>query len=283
MANLILKLQCKDQVGVVAKVSTLIAKYDGWILSAGQYGDTCNQQFFMRVEIKENSLSCSINDFKQALSSLADQLQMTWSLIDLNQKKRVLILVGSQLHCLADLLYRYTSDDLDLDLLGVISNHQACQSLAQAYGVNYHYIPVDENNLGAFFERVHSLFTELSPDLIILARFMRILPEWICNQYEGKIINIHHGFLPSFVGADSYEKALEKGVKMIGATCHYVTPSLDQGPIIEQDVIRINHVLSLKEIKQLGSDIEKTVLARGVRYHLEERISINDEKTIIFL
>lgn len=282
MPNLILKLQCQDQVGVVAKVSSLIAQWNGWILSAGQYGDTGNQQFFMRVEIKENSLSCSLTDFKHALSNLAVQLNMTWSLVDLNQKKRGLIFTGLQLHCLSDLLYRHQCGDLDFNLLGIISNHPDGKKLAEAYNINYHHIPFNENNPADFYDQVKTLLNRETPDLIILARFMRILPESICQQYKGKIINIHHGFLPSFVGADSYEKALEKGVKMIGATCHYVTPTLDQGPIIEQDVIRINHVLSLNEIKQLGSDIEKSVLARGVRYHLEERICINNEKTIIF-
>lgn len=282
MANLVLKLQCPDRAGIVAKVCTLIASFQGWIMAANQYSDPSNNQFFMRIEIKENSLQCSKDEFLKQLSSLAATLDMRFTLVDMNYKKRVVILVSKEYHCLTELIYRHISKDIDVDLVGVISNHKDHQKLVESFGLKYHYIPFIENQSEQAFLEIEKLLETLSVDLIILARFMRILPKSVCDKYQGKIINIHHSFLPWFAGANPYERALAAGVKMIGATCHYVTAELDQGPIIEQDVIHINHHHSLADIKKLGGDIEKIVLAKGVRYHLEERVMINDNRTIVF-
>ena len=282
MSVWILKLQCPDQVGIVAKVSEIIAKYKGWIVAASQYADEKAQQFFMRVEIRKNSLSCTPEEFKAALEALAKPFHMVWNLVDMDVKKRTVIFASKDYHCLSDLLARYVSKDLEMNLVAIIANHPDHQALVEAHGVPYHYVPFVAGDNAATFATITQLLKTLTPDLIILARFMRILPEAVCQQYVGKIINIHHSFLPAFVGANPYERAIDAGVKMIGATCHYVTAELDQGPIIEQDVIRIHHHHTLNQVKQLSKDIEKITLAKGVRYHLEERIMIDQNKTLIF-
>jgi formyltetrahydrofolate deformylase len=280
MSAYVLKLQCPDQVGIVAKVSALIAEYQGWIVDASQFADEKSQLFFMRVEIRKASV-VHLNAFKHALTALAKALQMTWSLIDMSQQKRTVIFAGKQYHCLSDLLSRYISHDLDMNLVAVISNHPQHKVLVEAHGVAFHYVSFDEGD-NAAFKQIENILDPLQPDLMILARFMRILPSEWCERYYGRIINIHHSFLPAFTGHNPYERALDAGVKMIGATCHYVTPDLDQGPIIEQDVIRIHHYHTLSQIKQLSHDIEKITLAKGVRYHLEERTMIDQNKTLVF-
>lgn len=282
MPVFVLKLQCPDQVGIVAKVSALIAKHQGWIVSASQFADEKYKQFFMRVEIRKDSLNCSSDEFKQALHILAQPLNMTWTLVDMAVKKKTVIFASKHYHCLSDLLYRNVSHDLEMDLVGVISNHPDHEKLVCAHGIDYYYVPFDSGHNAAAFQKIEKLLDSLSADLLILARFMRILPASLCDKYAARIINIHHSFLPSFVGANPYERAVDAGVKMVGATCHYVTAELDQGPIIEQDVIRIHHHHTLKQVKQLSRDIEKITLAKGVRYHLEERIMIDQNKTLIF-
>lgn len=282
MASYILKLQCLDQVGIVARVSALIAKHQGWIISADQFADEKNGQFFMRVEIRKKSLNCTVETLKQALNELAQDLTMTWSLIDMEYKQRTVVFVSQQYHCLSDLLYRYISHDLEMDLVAIVSNHIEHKDYVEAHGIPFHHISFETQDNASAFKMIESLLAELSVDLIVLARFMRIFPDYLCTQYAGKIINIHHSFLPSFEGGHPYERAFDAGVKMIGATCHYVTPALDKGPIIEQDVIRINHNHSLHQIQQLCRDIEKITLAKGVRYHLEERVLINQNKTLVF-
>jgi formyltetrahydrofolate deformylase len=279
--RIVLKLQCPDQIGIVAKVTTLIAKHQGSIVDANEFCDVQNGQFFMRIEISAASIANNREQFETELNELAQQLKISWSLINLNQPKKVVILASKQEHCLADLLSRYISQDLTMNLLAVISNHVEHEKLVQAHDVPYHYVSFADSNVA--FQEIDALLNRMNPDLIILARFMRILPAAICEKFAGRIINIHHSFLPSFIGANPYMQAYEKGVKMIGATCHYVTTDLDEGPIIEQDTIHINHRYSLSQIKQRGSDIEKIVLARGVRHHLEERIMLNGNKTIIFI
>jgi len=212
----ILKLQCPDQVGIVAKVTALIAKYQGSIVEASQFGDLKNEQFFMRVEISEDSLGSHRKQFEDELPLLAELLSMRWSLTSSDQQKKIVIFAGKQEHCLSDLLSRCNSQDLDVDLLAVVSNYRDHENLVKAYGVNYHYIPFDETNNNNAFTKIEILLQQLQPDLIILARFMRILPSSLCETYPGRIINIHHSFLPSFIGANPYEQAFDKGVKMIG-------------------------------------------------------------------
>jgi formyltetrahydrofolate deformylase len=274
-------LSCPDRVGVVAAVTGLLAQYNGWIIDANQHADSLTNTFFMRVEIKKDSLQENYEKFAQQFSQLALQFTMQWSLTDSSQKQTVIILVSKQGHCLSDLLYRYASNELNFNLHCVISNHTDNRELVDAYHIPYHYLPINENNKQEVFQQIENIFLTAQVDIVVLARFMQIFPQELCQRFAGKIINIHHGFLPSFVGANSYGQAFNRGVKLVGATCHYVTEDLDEGPIIEQDVVRINHKNSVEDLKRMGQDIEKIVLAHGLRYILENRVIIHNNKTII--
>lgn len=281
-AHTILSLTCPDRSGIVAAITQFIANHGGWIVEANQYSDPRSNWFFMRVVIIKDSLPLSEEQFTQQFARIADQYEMTWRLTDNTRNKKVMLLVSKQGHCLADLLYRWHTDELPFDCLGVISNHQSKQDFVDWYDIPYTHIPIDPQNKNAGMQALAEKLTEAQPDLIILARYMQILPKSICQQFQHRIINIHHGFLPSFVGAKPYEQAYEYGVKLVGATSHYVTADLDAGPIIEQDVIRVNHNHSTEDLIRLGRDIEKTVLARAVRYHLEDRILLHRNKTVVF-
>lgn len=277
-----LVISCPDGIGIVAKVSGFLATYNGWILEASQHSDLENGQFFMRHVIQAESLPFDINGFKQAFAPVADQFKMTWQVTESYQKKKVILMASKESHCLIDLLYRWHSDELDCDIVGVISNHNDLRSMVEWYGVPYHHIPVDPNNKQQSFDKVTQIIEENKVDCIVLARYMQILPPSLCDQYAHQIINIHHSFLPSFVGARPYHQAALRGVKLIGATCHYVTQELDAGPIIEQDVVRITHQQSVEDMVRLGRDVEKMVLARGLRYHLEDRVLVHGNKTVVF-
>lgn len=277
-----LVISCPDGIGIVAKVSGFLATYNGWILEASQHSDLENGQFFMRHVIQAESLPFDINGFKQAFAPVADQFKMTWQVTESYQKKKVILMASKESHCLIDLLYRWHSDELDCDIVGVISNHNDLRSMVEWYGVPYHHIPVDSTNKQQSFDKVTQIIEENKVDCIVLARYMQILPPSLCDQYAHQIINIHHSFLPSFVGARPYHQAALRGVKLIGATCHYVTQELDAGPIIEQDVVRITHQQSVEDMVRLGRDVEKMVLARGLRYHLEDRVLVHGNKTVVF-
>jgi len=191
-------------------------------------------------------------------------------------------MASKEAHCLIDLLYRWHSGELDCDIVGVISNHDDLRSMVEWYNVPFHHVPVDPNDKTESFAKVNQLIEEADSDTIVLARYMQIIPPELCQKYKHKIINIHHSFLPSFVGAKPYHQAAKRGVKLIGATCHYVTEDLDAGPIIEQDVARITHADTVTDMVRLGRDIEKVVLARGLRYHLEDRVLVHGNHTVVF-
>ena len=277
-------ITCPDQVGIVAEVSRFIAEHQGWILEANHYSDPSSQWFFMRHVIDTASLPFGIDTFIDKFSPIAQRFNMEWSLRDSTVKKRVLILVSKQDHCLTDILYRWKSGDMDLEIPAVISNHEELRDTVEWHGIPYHAVsvPKDQKGKQVAFQQTAALIEKYSPDAIVLARYMQILPPWLCEQYPHRIINIHHSFLPSFAGARPYHQAQGRGVKLTGATCHYVTKELDAGPIIEQDVIRISHHDSLEEIIRLGKDVERSVLARGLRYHLEDRVLVHGNKTIVF-
>jgi formyltetrahydrofolate deformylase len=192
------------------------------------------------------------------------------------------ICVSKEDHCLADILHRWRNGDLDCDIVGVVSNHDDSRRLVEWHGVDFHHVPTSRDERDAAFEPVARLFEESRADVIVLARYMQILPASLCDAYPGRIINIHHSFLPSFVGARPYRQAFERGVKLIGATCHYVTAELDKGPIIEQDAIRVDHGDSVADLMRIGRDIERIVLARGLRWHLEDRVLLNGDRTVVF-
>lgn len=274
-----LKASCPDQVGIIAKVTAFFARHNGWILSSHFFSD--NSRYFMRLEIKADFM-----DLKtlQTLfeKDVARDLKMQWQIFDSEIKKRVVILVSKQEHCLYDLFSRWRAKDLNIDIVCVISNHPDFENFVKWHNVDFYCIPVNQNNKKDAYQQMANLIQYYQGDTIVLARYMQILNADFCAQFEGKIINIHHSFLPCFVGAKPYHQAFESGVKLIGATCHYVTKDLDAGPIIEQDIIRIDHSHSISDMILKGKDIEKNVLARGLQYHIENRVLINQNKTIVF-
>lgn len=278
----ILTLSCPDRVGIVAAVSGLIARHQGWIVEANHHADAIAKRFFMRQEILADSLPFGLDTLKQKFAPIAAEFEMDWRITDSAQKKRVVILVSRQEHCLYDLLARWQSKELDVEIPCVISNHETFRGFVEWHGIPFHHVPVTPETKPAAFAEVRRLFEAAGADTMVLARYMQILPPDLCRAYPGRILNIHHSFLPSFVGARPYHQAYERGVKLIGATCHYVTEDLDQGPIIEQDVIRIDHSDAPEDLVRYGKDIEKTVLARGLRYHLEDRVLIHGNKTVVF-
>lgn len=275
-------VSCRDRVGIVAAVSSFLASHGGWITEAAQHSDPGSGWFFMRYEIRADSLPFAIQGLREAFTPIATEFDMRWQITDAKQPKRVILMVSRLDHCLTDLLYRWRSGEMFCDIPCVISNHREMHDYVAWHGIPYFEIPVDSHDKGPAFTSMMQRIDEHEADAIVLARYMQILPADVCQRYAGRIINIHHSFLPSFVGAKPYHKAHERGVKLIGATCHYVTEALDAGPIIEQDVIRVRHDDMPDDLVRLGRDVERAVLARGLRYHLEDRVLIHGNKTIIF-
>ena len=278
----ILTLSCPDRVGVVAAVSTLIADNGGWISEAQHHSERESGRFFMRQEILADSLPFSLDEMRRRFLPVAERFDMKWSMRDSAQKQRVVVLVSKGGHCLYDLLSRWRSQELEIEIASVISNHETFRGLVEWHQIPYHYVPVTVQTKAEAYREIVRLFESVAGEVMVLARYMQILPAEICDRYSGKILNIHHSFLPSFVGARPYHQAYARGVKLIGATCHYVTKDLDCGPIIDQDVMRIDHSDSPRELIRYGKDIEKTVLARGLRYHIEDRVMLHENKTIVF-
>lgn len=276
---------CPDQVGIIAKVTSLIAKHQGWVLESGFHAEESTPslpgRYFMRVEIKaEPNFNLSL--FQKEFSQLAETLNMQWTFSDSAIKRKVVIFVSKQEHCLYDLLSRYSSGELNIEIPMIISNHLDLKEFVEWHKIPFTYLPVVAENREKTFLEMETLLNKVQPQAIVLARYMQVLPPQLCKRFANRIINIHHSFLPSFVGAKPYHQAYAKGVKLIGATCHFVTEDLDQGPIIEQDVIRVDHTDSPEDMVCYGKDIEKTVLSRGLRYYLEDRVQVHGNKTIVF-
>ena len=277
-----LSLSCPDRVGIVAAVSSFMAEHKGWITEANHHADEVAQRFFLRQELLADSLDVDLDTLKAKFAPIAAEFQMDWRISDSARKKRVVVMVSKQEHCLYDLLARWQSKELDIEIPCVISNHDTFKGFVEWHGIPFHHIPVTPDNKSQAYAEVQRIFEEVSGDTMVLARYMQILSPELCAAYPRRILNIHHSFLPSFVGAKPYHQAYQRGVKLIGATCHYVTSELDQGPIVEQDVIRIDHSDSVEDMVRYGKDIEKTVLARGLRYHLEDRVLVHGNKTVVF-
>ncbi|MDD2686735.1 MAG: formyltetrahydrofolate deformylase [Gallionella sp.] len=275
-----LTISCPDRAGIIAAVTGFIAQHGGFIVEASYHTDQETQRFFMRQEMRADSLPFDADEFRRRFALLASEFDMHWQLTDSAQKKRIVLLVSKQDHCLNDLLHRWRSGELLVDIPCVISNHQDLRSFVEWHGIPF--IHVDMTDKSAAFERIAALFEQHHGDTLVLARFMQILPPDFCDRYSERIINIHHSFLPSFVGAKPYHQAHQRGVKLIGATCHFVTSELDAGPIIEQDTVRVDHGDTPDDLVRYGRDIEKTVLARGLRYHIEDRVLVCGNKTIVF-
>ncbi|MCD9027885.1 formyltetrahydrofolate deformylase [Luteimonas sp. BDR2-5] len=276
----ILTLSCPDRTGIVFHVSALLYELGCNILDAQQYGDEETRRFFLRVHF---DAPAGVADTLQArFAPLAAQHAMDWQIHDAQRRARLLVLVSKQGHCLNDLLFRAHSRQLPVDIAAVASNHDTFASLTASFGVPFHHLPVGPGNRAGQEAQLLALVERERIDLVVLARYMQILSPALCEALAGRAINIHHSFLPSFKGAQPYHQAHARGVKIIGATAHYVTADLDEGPIIEQDVAHVDHAMTPRELVRVGSDIESRVLARAVRRHVEHRILRNGHRTVVF-
>lgn len=275
----VLRISCLDRPGIVATVTDLIFKQKGNILHADEHLDQEKGLFLMRIEFDPNGSALAREKFAHNFTPIAEKFSMSWTIKYSDQKPRVAILLSKELHCLADLLARYQAGELNCELALIASNHTDAKKLADFHGIEFHQLETDKKEAEA---RLRELFEKNEIDLIVLARYMQILSDKFVEAYPNKIINIHHSFLPAFVGAKPYHQAHERGVKIIGVTSHYVTAELDTGPIIEQDVVRISHRETVSDIIQKGRDLEKVVLSRAVKWHLANKILVYGNKTVVF-
>ena len=277
----ILTISCPDQIGIVHAVSGALLTLNGNILTSQQFGDVDTKQFFLRIRFSVPADITQVQ-IEEQLSAVKEMFKMDLKLFSAEQKSRVLILVSKQGHCLNDLLFRTYSGLLHMDIVGIVSNHRDYEKLAEGYGIPFHHLPVSNENRAEQEAQILKLVDDLEVDLVVLARYMQILSNKLSEALEGKAINIHHSFLPSFKGAKPYHQAHQRGVKIIGATAHYVTSDLDEGPIIEQDVQHVDHRLNAQNLTQVGSDIESLVLSRAVKSFVEHRILLNGHRTVVF-
>jgi formyltetrahydrofolate deformylase len=278
----ILLISCPDRRGIVAAMANFVFEHGGNILHADEHADEESNLFLMRIEFDPSGFDISLDDVSTHFTPIAKKFEMNWRLARSDHRQRMIILVSKYDHCLVDLLYRHQSGELACDIPLIISNHPDNKPIADFYKVPYETIPVTKENKREAEANIRSLIRQHEPDFMVLARYMQILSNEFVNQYPQRIINIHHSFLPAFVGAKPYHQAFERGVKLIGATSHYVTEVLDDGPIIEQDVVRISHRDSLDDLLQKGRDLEKVVLSRAVRWHIENRVLLYGNKTVVF-
>jgi formyltetrahydrofolate deformylase len=278
----ILLISCPDQKGEVATIADFVYRHKGNILHADEHADEESGLFLMRVEFDPKDFDIDLADFAIHFSPIAEKFQMTWRLAQSSHRPRMIILVSKYDHCLVDLLYRHQSGELACDIPLIISNHADNQPLADFYKVPYAVVSVTKENKLQAEEKLQALIDKHQPDFMVLARYMQILSNEFVNRHPQRIINIHHSFLPAFVGARPYHQAFERGVKLIGATSHYVTEVLDDGPIIEQDVVRVSHRDTVEDLIRKGRDLEKVVLSRAVRWHVENRVLVYGNKTVVF-
>ncbi len=283
-AEYVLTLACPDRAGIVHAVTGVLVEQGGNILESQQFGDLAQQRFFMRVtfEVAGADRAGTLAALRAAFGPVASRWGMSWELRDAATPYRTLIMVSRFSHCLNDLLFRWSNGALAIDVVGVVSNHLDCEPLAKAYGVDYHHVPVTPDTKPEAEARLLGLVDELDVDLVVLARYMQVLSDDACRALTGRAINIHHSFLPSFKGARPYHQAFDRGVKLVGATAHYVTADLDEGPIIEQDVTRVDHRHDPGRLAAAGRDVESQVLSRAVGWHVESRVLLNGHKTVVF-
>ncbi|MEO5873425.1 MAG: formyltetrahydrofolate deformylase [Streptosporangiaceae bacterium] len=275
----VLTLSCPDRPGIVAAVSGLLAGCEANILESQQYGDQATGRFFLRVEVASG---LGLDELRGLVAQLAPEFGFEWSLHDTAVPMKVLIMVSREGHCLNDLLFRVRSGLLNIEVVAVASNHPDLRPMTQQNGIDYHHLPVAPGRKAAQEAEIVTLVQHYQADLVVLARYMQILSDDLCAKLQGRVINIHHSFLPSFKGAKPYHQAHARGVKLIGATAHYVTPDLDEGPIIEQEVARVDHTQDPDALRAIGRDTECQALARAVRWHAEHRVLLNLDKTIVF-
>ena len=277
----ILTLSCPDKPGIVYAVSSFLVQHSANIIDSQQYGEPNGGLFFMRVHFLVPPPGRPTAELERDFSWVAEAFHMSWRIHETTERIRTLLMVSQLGHCLNDLLFRWKSGSLPIDITGVVSNHEAFRDLTESYRLPFHYIPVTPGTKPAAEAKLLALIDETKTELVVLARYMQILSQEVCKRVEGRMINIHHSFLPSFKGAKPYHQAHAKGVKLVGATAHYVTPDLDEGPIIEQGLMRVDHSYSAQRLAEAGRDVEAQVLARAVTWHAEHRVLLNGNRTVV--
>ena len=277
----ILTFTCEDQIGIVAKISSILAKFSCNIVESKQFTDTLTGNFFIRQSFVLFDKT-KIDDLKSSLNLLSFDLKGVFLLSEIDIRMDTVLLVSRFDHCLNDLLFRVRNNSLNINIKAIISNHEVARKIAEFSNIPFHYLPVDKNNKVQQEQKIKKILYDNNIELIVLARYMQVLSESFANEFTGKIINIHHSFLPSFKGAKPYHQAFERGVKVIGATAHYVTKELDEGPIIEQDTQEVDHEMMPDDLISIGRDIESRVLYRALKAHSEKRVFLNGKRTIVF-
>lgn len=282
MRQFLLTLQCPDKIGLVYAVAEYLLNHRCNITDNRQFGDPLSGRFFMRIHFESTESSTNLEILRSGFRQIATEHDMQWRIDDPATKTRTLIMVSRHGHCLTDLLYRVSTGSLKIEVPVIVSNHTDMARLADWYGIRYEHIPTSKASKRHSEDRLLELIEEHSIELVVLARYMQILSDEVCRRLEGKAINIHHSFLPGFKGTRPYQQAFDRGVKLIGATAHYITPELDEGPIIEQAVVRVDHTLGVQELATVGEDVESMTLAKAVRWHAEHRVHLNGGRTVVF-
>jgi len=276
----VLTLSCPDKPGIVYAVSSFLVQHSANIIDSQQYGEPDGGLFFMRVHFSVPQPRPAA-ELERDFTWVAEAFHMNWRLHDKSERIKTLLMVSQLGHCLNDLLFRWGAGSLPVDIAGVVSNHEKFRGLTESYQLPFHFIPVTPDTKPAAEAQLMSIIEDTNTELVVLARYMQILSSEVCKRVEGRMINIHHSFLPSFKGAKPYHQAFAKGVKLVGATAHYVTPDLDEGPIIEQGLVRVDHSYSPERLVEAGRDVEAQVLARAVTWHAEHRVLLNGDRTVV--
>ncbi len=276
----ILKLNCPDAVGLVARLTGFLAGCGANLTEVHQYTDPLSGWFFTRMQIEPGPGGAE--KLRSGLGPIAEELRAKWSLRGAGEALRMVVLASREEHCVAELLWRKRGGELRVEIPAVIANHEDCRGLVEAEGLAFERIEIPAAERDAAFRRIDERCVALGAELIVMARFMQILPDWFCEKWAGRVLNIHHSFLPAFAGANPYRQAFERGVKLIGATCHYATAELDAGPIVEQEVMRVEHFHEIGDLKRIGRDCERLALARGVRFYVEDRVLVHGARAIVF-
>lgn len=281
MSNFVLTVICPAKRGIIAAISGFLTQNTCNIVNSSQFDDPLSKKFFCRIGLQSEG-GKTIDELREKFAAIVQEFSMDAHFFDTRERMKVLLMVSKFGHCLNDLLYRWRIGALPLDIVGVISNHLDYQKLVVNNDLPFYHIPVDKNRKQDSENRLFEIINETGTELVVLARYMQILSDRLCKEMSGKIINIHHSFLPSFKGANPYKQAFQRGVKIIGATAHYVTADLDEGPIIEQDIVRVTHAQNADDYVSLGRDVEAQVLARAIHAHIHHRVFISDNRTIVF-
>ncbi|ONI88877.1 formyltetrahydrofolate deformylase [Saccharothrix sp. ALI-22-I] len=280
--DFVLTLTCPDQLGIVHGVSGFLVEHGCDIVDSRQFDSRLSERFYMRVHFAVRREPVTFDELRQSFAKVAAAYDMDWRMHDIETRPKVLLMVSKSGHCLNDLLYRWQTGQLKIDIPLIVSNHPDFEPLARSYGIPFAHIPVTKDTKPAAEARLLDLVAEHDVELVVLARYMQVLSDQLCQKLDGRVINIHHSFLPSFKGAKPYAQAFDRGVKVVGATAHYVTPDLDEGPIIEQEVIRVDHSLGPDDLAVIGRDAECMALSRAVQWHVERRVLLDGHRTVVF-